>query len=106
MINKGFSASISLMYYFTLHIGLLAKCIVYLQTNVVNRHIQYDVLQLPELLFTIVPITSEESNSWSCACVRVDFVQTHISVTAGRIFIILGLMMGYDDGLMPVVSKC
>ena len=36
-------------------------------------------------------------------CVRLS-VQTHISVTAGRNFIILGMMMGYDLGMMPIDS--
>ena len=34
------------------------------------------------------------------------YVWIYISVTAGRIVLILGIMMGYDLELMPVVSKC
>ena len=41
----------------------------------------------------------------SLMCIRVS-IRTHISVTAGRNFIMLGMMTGYDVGLMPVVSKC
>ena len=32
-------------------------------------------------------------------------VQTHISITAGRNFLILGMMMGYELGKMAVISK-
>ena len=33
------------------------------------------------------------------------FTWTYISITAGRIFLILAMMMGYDLGMTPVVSK-
>ena len=32
-------------------------------------------------------------------------VQTHISITAGRYFLILGMVMSEDLGMMPVISK-
>ena len=37
-----------------------------------------------------------------CVCVSV---QTHISITSGRNVLILGMVMGYGVGLIPVVSK-
>ena len=45
-------------------------------------------------------VTSGESSSWSCVS-----RWAHISVTAGRIFLILAMMMGYDVGLMPLSIK-
>ena len=44
----------------------------------------------------------------SCVSVCVDVcvsIWTHISVTADRNFLIVGTMMGYDVGMMPVVSN-
>ena len=32
-------------------------------------------------------------------------IQTHISVTAGRNFLIWSMVMGYDLGMMPIVSQ-
>ena len=45
-----------------------------------------------------------ESSNWSCVSIYV-FIQTHISLTTSRNFLILGMIMVYDVGLMPVVSK-
>ena len=56
----------------------------------------------------LVLVTSGESSSWSyvsfhpCACPSI---WTHISVTTGRNLLMLGMMMGYDLGMMPVVSQ-
>ena len=52
----------------------------------------------------LVLITSGVSSSWSCVCVCLA-VRTHISVTTGRNFLIWGMLMGYDLGMMPVISK-
>ena len=41
--------------------------------------------------------TSGESSNQSCVSIR-----THISVTAGSNFLILGMMMGYGLGMMPI----
>ena len=42
--------------------------------------------------------TIGESSNPSCVSVG-----THISITAGRNFLILGMIMGYDVGMMPVI---
>ena len=39
-----------------------------------------------------------------CVCVCLSIL-THISVTAGRNFLILGMMMGYGLGMMPLILK-
>ena len=48
-------------------------------------------------------ISGESSNS-SCVSICVS-IRTHISVTADNNFLIWGMMMDYDVGLMPIVSK-
>ena len=48
--------------------------------------------------------TSGESSNPYCVPVCPS-IRTHISVTPVRIFLILGMMMGYDMGMMPVISK-
>ena len=47
--------------------------------------------------------TSGESSNRSCVSVRLS-IWTHISVTAGRNFLILGMMI-YDLGMIPVILK-
>ena len=61
------------------------------------------------LLFTTGPVTSGESSGSSCvsvcSCIHrsVCPIQMHISVTAERNFLILGMVMGYDLDIMPVI---
>ena len=55
-----------------------------------------------ELIIHHWSYTSGESSNWSCVCVWS--VRTHISVTTGKNFLILDMMIGYDVGLMPVVK--
>ena len=55
----------------------------------------------------LVLVTSGAYSNWFGVSVSIcPHVKTHIAVTAGRIFKILGMMMDYDVGLMPIVSKC
>ena len=48
--------------------------------------------------------TIGECINWSCVSMCVS-IWTHISVTAGRNVLILGMLMGYDVGLVLVVSN-
>ena len=56
-------------------------------------------LHLFAYLFTTGPIPAVNLGI-VCVCLST---QTHISVTAGRNFLILGTMMGYGLGMMPII---
>ena len=54
------------------------------------------------MLFTTVPIPVVNLViGHVCVC---SSIQTHISITAGREFVIWDMMMDYDVELMPIVS--